>query len=65
MEKYERCRWGSQDSLEDTYCVNGACEHCTEFVGGEDSPCDDCHLFFSCDDGENMRNSDVDTESLL
>lgn len=63
---YKRCRWAFKDDLEDTYCVNEASFHCTEFVGFKDDEyCKSCIHFFSAIDEENDRISDEQTYGLF
>lgn len=68
---YKRCRFSSQDSLEDYYCCNDISGQCTNVVScEEDDICSDCSHFFSCDDNENICNEnicndDIETYSLI
>jgi hypothetical protein len=57
MNRNEKCRWAVQDELNDTYCVCDTSEYCSDFVGGDDSVCDDCsEYYYEFDDCNKIKD---------
>ncbi len=46
------CEWVVTNDLGDRICINGDSEHCTEYVGGEFSPCEVCEWILGCEAGD-------------
>ena len=50
MIKFKVCHWSVKDELGDYMCVCDASEHCGDWVGGDESPCDGCIYYIKEED---------------